>query len=100
MSVAGDVGTESIDAVIAVVPVLTAVVSPFKPGVSPTVATAALEVVQVASDVTSCMLHPPESVPMAVNCWFVPLGMLVLVGDVTIDATADELSVAELKTVS
>jgi hypothetical protein len=100
VSVAEDEGTESIVAVIAAVPMSTAVASPFEPGISLTVATAGFDVVQVANDVTSCVLHPPDNVPIAVNCCIIPLGILVLVGDVAIDATADELSDAELKTVS
>lgn len=100
VSVADDEGTESIVAVIVVVPMSTAVARPFEPGVSLTVATAVVDVAQVANDVTSCMLQPPVNVPMAVNCCVIPLGIDVLVGDVTIDATADEESDAELKTLS
>src|SRR5512144_1274324 len=66
VSVADDEGTESIVAVIVAVPMSTAVVRPFEPGVSLTVATAVLDVAQVANDVTSCMLQPPDNVPMAV----------------------------------
>jgi hypothetical protein len=95
VSVAEDEGTESIVAVMTAVPMSTAVASPFEPGVSLTVAIAVLDVAQVANDVTSSVLHPPVNVPMAVNCCVSPLGMVVLVGDVTIDAIADEVSVVE-----
>ena len=95
MSVAEDEGTESIIAVIVAVPISTAVASPFEPDVSLTVATAVLDVAQVANDVTSCVLQLPVNVPMAVNCCVVPLAMLVPVGDVTIDSTAAEVSIVE-----
>ena len=93
-------GNASTVAVMVAVPRLTAVASPFEPAVSLTVATPVVDVAHVASDVTSCMLQPPDNVPMAENCWVIPLGMDVMVGDVTIDATAAEESVAELATVS
>ena len=95
VSVAEEEGTESIVAAMVALPMSTAVANPFKPGVSPTVATVALDVVQVAKNVTSCVLQPPDNVPIAVNCWVVPLGIVVPTGDVTIDATADEVSVVE-----
>ena len=100
VSVDDDEGTESIVAEMVAAPISTAVASPFEPGISLTVATAVFDVVQVASDVTSCVLQPPVNVPMTVNCSFIPLGMLVLVGDVAIDATAAVLSDAELETAS
>jgi len=78
----------------AAVPTSTAVASPFEPGVSLTVATAVFDVVQVANDVTSCVLQPLINVPMAANCCVVPLA-IVVVGDVTIDATSAEVSVVE-----
>jgi len=91
----GDVTTSNV-AEMSVEPTSTAVASPFEPGVSLTVATVVFDVVQVANDVTSCVLvQLLDSVPMAVNCCFVPLGILVLVGVVAIDATADEVSVVE-----
>ncbi len=95
VSVAEDEGTESIVAVIVAVPISTAVASPFEPVASLTVAIAVLDVAQVTNDVTSCVLQLPVNVPMAVNCCVVPLAILVPVGDVTTDATADEVSVVE-----
>jgi hypothetical protein len=92
VSVAEDEGTESNVAVMMAVPTSTAVASPFEPDVSLTVATAVLDVAQVTNDVTSCVLQLPDKVPMAVNCCVVPLAILVPVGDVAIDATADEVS--------
>ena len=100
VSVAGVEGTETIVAEMVAVPISTAVASPFEPGMSLTVATAVLDVAHVANDVTSCMLQPPDKVPIAVNCCVIPLGIDLPTGDVTINATADELSDAELKTVS
>ena len=100
VSVAEEEGTESIAAVMVAVPTSTAVASPFEPGLSLTMATPVLDVAQVANDVTSCVLQLFVNVPMAVNCCVVPLGVLALVGDVAIDATADELSDAELETES
>ncbi len=100
-SVAEEKGPESSVAVMVAAPTSMAVASPFKPSVSLTVATAAFDVVQVANEVTSCVLvQPLDNVPMAVNCCFVPLGILVLVGVVTIDDTADEVSDAKPETVS
>lgn len=68
VSVADEEGTESRVAVMVAVPTSTAVASPFEPDVSLTVATAVFDVVQVANDVTSCVLQPPDNVPKAVNC--------------------------------
>jgi hypothetical protein len=95
VSVAEDEGTESIVAVMVAVPTATAVASPFEPGKSLTMAIAVLDVAQDANDVTSCVLQLPVNVPKAVNCCVVPLAILVPVGDVKIDATADEVSVVE-----
>ncbi len=97
MSVDEGEETKSIVAVMAAAPMSTAVASPFEPSVSLTVATAVFDVVQVANDVTSCVLVQllDNNVPMAVNCCFVPFGILVLDGVVTIDATKDDVSEAE-----
>lgn len=83
--------TRSNIAEMSVEPTLTAVASP----VLLMVAIVVLDELQIADVVKSCVLAQPDNVPVAVNCCFVPLGILVLVGVVAIDATADEVSVVE-----
>lgn len=48
----------------------------------------------VATVVKFCGVES-ANIPVAVNCWVVPLAILALSGDKVIDATADELNVAE-----
>ncbi len=47
----------------------------------------------VATVVKFCVLKS-ANVPMAMNCWVVPLAILALVGDIVIDDKVDELNVA------
>jgi len=83
--------TESYAAVIRVVPVASDDTSPFDPAVLLIVATPIFDDDQVAHVVRSCWV-PSRSVPEAVNCFEVPLAMLVMVGDVEMVATGDVVS--------
>lgn len=49
---------------------------------------------QVATVVKICVLES-TNVPVAVNCWVVPLAILALSGDRAIDASGDDLNAAE-----
>lgn len=72
-----------------VVPALTALVRPFEPDVSLTVATPGFDDVQVAHVVRFCCVPLlSDNVPMAMNCKVVPGAMLGGAGGATfIDAT-------------
>jgi hypothetical protein len=58
------------------------------------VATDVLDEVQVAAVVKICVLESTK-VPVAVNCWVVPLAILALIGDKAIDASGDDLNAVE-----
>jgi hypothetical protein len=75
-------------AVIVVEPAATDVARPFEPAALLTVATPVLDELQVTAAVRFCVVLS-ENVPVAVNCCFVPLPMLGLVG-----VTARETRVA------
>jgi hypothetical protein len=73
-----DVPPEKLAETVAV-PVARALARPFVPAVLLTDRTWALDEVQVASAVTSCVV-PSEKVPVAVNCCVLPAAMLELTG--------------------
>ena len=81
-------------AVMAEDPTPTAVASPFEPDALLMDAVAVFDEFQVAQAVRFCTV-PSARVPEAENCAAVPLAMLLLAGVTVIDATADEVSVAE-----
>jgi hypothetical protein len=83
---------EKVELMVAV-PSETAVANPFEPAISPMVATPAFEEVQVAHVVNDCVVAS-ANVPVAVNCWVVPLAILAAVGKMSIDATEDDVNVA------
>jgi hypothetical protein len=91
---AGDEATESNIAEMTVEPSATAVASPCDRGALLMVATAVLDEVHVAHVVKPCMVLS-DNVPVAMNCRVVPLAILALRGVTAIDATLDEVSVAE-----
>jgi hypothetical protein len=76
-----------------VVPMLTAVANPWEPAALLIVATPMLDEDHVATAVKFCVLES-ANVPVAVNCWVVPLAILALGGDNVIDDKVDELNVA------
>ncbi len=78
---------------IIVVPSETAEANPFGPDVLLNVATPAFEEDQVAHVVNACVVVSAK-VPVAVNCCVVPLAMLAVVGSTSIDATEDDVNVA------
>ncbi len=75
-------------AVIVVEPAATGVATPLEPAALLIVATPVLDELQV-TDVVRFRVEPSEYVPVAVNCWVVPLATLGLAG-----VTARETSVA------
>lgn len=77
-----------------VVPSETAVANPFEPAVLLMVATPVFEDDQVAH-VVNIWVVVSANVPVAVNCWVVPFAILAVVGDTAINATSDDLNVAE-----
>lgn len=92
VSVAADVmlGNVAKVAAIVVVPSLTAVANP----VLLIVATPVIDEDHVATAVKFCVVES-ANVPVAVNCWVVPLAMLELGGVTAIDASGDDLNAAE-----
>ncbi len=79
---------------IVVVPSETAVANPIEPGVLPMVAIPVFDDNHVAHVVNDCVVVS-ASVPVAVNCWVVPLAMLALVGNTSMDDTVDDLNAAD-----
>jgi hypothetical protein len=75
-------------ALIVVEPAATDVASPLDPAALLIVATLVLEEFQVTAPVKSCV-DPSEYIPVAMNCWVVPLAMLGLDGVI-----ATEFSIA------
>jgi len=73
-------------AVIVVDPVAPDVASPCEPAVLLIVAAPVLEELQMTEAVRSCVVVS-EKVPVAVNCWVVPLAMPGLVGVRAMDAS-------------
>jgi len=74
-------------AVIVVEPSEKAVASPLEPTVSLTVAMAGLKELHVTDDVRSFLVLS-EYIPVALNCWVVPIAMDGLVGVTSMDASA------------
>jgi hypothetical protein len=79
-------------AVIVVEPAATEVANPLEPAALLMVATAAVDELQVTVIVKSCVVLS-ENVPVATNCWFVPLTMLGLVGVIAMDTSVAEVTV-------
>lgn len=79
-------------AVIVVEPVATKVANPLEPAALLMAATAVADELQVTVVVTSCVVLS-ENVPVATNCWVVPLTMLGLVGVIAMDTSAAEVTV-------
>jgi hypothetical protein len=90
VSIAGVDGMLENDAMMVVVPSLTAVANP----ALLIVATPVADEDQVATVVKICCAES-ASVPVAVNCWVVPLAMLVVRGANVIDAKGEDLKVAD-----
>lgn len=79
-------------AVIVVEPAATEVASPLEPAELLTAATAAADELQLTDVVRSCVVLS-ENVPVAINCWFVSLTMLGLVGVIAMDRSVAEVTV-------
>jgi hypothetical protein len=79
-------------AVIVVEPAATEVAKPLEPAALLMAATAASDELQVTVIVRSCVVLS-ENVPVATNCWFVPLRMLGLVGVIAMDTSVAEVTV-------
>lgn len=77
-------------AAMVVVPSLTAVANP----VLLIVATPVIDEDHVATVVKFCGVES-TNVPVAVNCWLVPLAMRALIGDKAIEVSGDDLNAAE-----
>ena len=73
-------------AVIVVEPAATEVADPVEPAALLMVATPVLDELQVTAVVRFCVVLS-EKVPVAVNCWVVPLAMLGLVGVTAMDTS-------------
>lgn len=78
-------------ALMVVVPSETAVANPFEPAALLIVTAPVFEEDQIAHVVNVCIMAL-ANVPVAVNCWVVPLAMLVVIGDTAIDDTSAEVS--------
>jgi hypothetical protein len=79
-------------AVIVVDPADTEVAKPLEPSSLLTAAIFELEEFQVTDVVRSCVVLS-ENVPVAMNCWLVPLTMLGFVGVIAIDISVAEVTV-------
>ena len=79
-------------AVIVVEPAAAAVANPLEPAALLMPATASSDELQVTVVVRSCVVLS-ENVPVATNCWFVPLTMLGLVGVIAMDTSVAEVTV-------
>jgi hypothetical protein len=80
-------------AVMVLVPAATEVARPFEPVTLPIDATLVLEEFQATVSVRSCVVLS-ENVPVAVNCWVVPLAMLGLVGVIARDTSVAGFTVS------
>jgi hypothetical protein len=78
--------------VIVVVPVATGVAMPLLPATLLIVATDVADELQVAETVRSCVVLP-EKVPVALNCWVVPIAMLGFVGLIVSDTSVAPVTV-------
>jgi hypothetical protein len=79
-------------AVIVVEPVAAEVANPIEPEALLMAATAVADELHVTVVVRSCVVLS-ENVPVATNCWFVLLTMLVLVGVIAMDTSVAEVTV-------
>jgi hypothetical protein len=76
-------------AVIVVCPVATEVANPLEPAALLMVATAVSDEPQVTDAVKSCVV-PSEYVPVAVNCWVVPMAILGFVGLIAMEVSVHQ----------
>ena len=79
-------------AVIVVEPAVAEAANPLEPAALLMAATAASDELQVTVVVRSCVVLS-ENVPVATNCWFVPLTMLGTVGVMDMDTSVAEVTV-------
>jgi hypothetical protein len=79
-------------AVIVVEPAAAPVANPLESAALLMTATAASDELQITDVVRSCVVLS-ENVPVATNCWFVPLTMLGLVGVIAMDTSVAEVTV-------
>jgi len=79
-------------AVIVAEPAALEVVNPFAPAVLLTAATDPFDETQVTDVVRSCVVSS-EYVPVATNCWLVPLMMPGLVGVISMETSVAEVTV-------
>jgi hypothetical protein len=80
-----------------VVPIPMAVANPREPAALLIVATPMLDEDHVATVVKFCVLES-ANVPVAVNCWVVPLAILALGADTIMEDSGDDLNVADPET--
>jgi small neutral amino acid transporter SnatA (MarC family) len=83
-------------AVTVVAPAATDVAKPCEPEALLIVATPALDELQVTAAVSICVVSS-ENVPMAVNCWVVPLAMPGLVGVTVMDTSVALVTVRSVE---
>jgi hypothetical protein len=77
---------------IVVEPAAAKVANPLEPAALLMAATAAVDELQVTVIVRSCVVLS-ENVPVATNCWVVPLTMLGLVGVIAMETSVAEVTV-------